>query len=550
MPRRGTPLTHRVGIVLGDGAPALPAGWVNAPTPRAELDPWVDAWLGSLFGDATVVQCTVSLGPAAAPTAETTVSLDLLRLRPVDFLALARSWAQESGAKEAGASELDRRVRDAAYTKAGIAQETEARITYDRPVAGFDPVTDRTFADLVELARAIEQVLQHSRALVPADLMAEDRESDATAANLLPGDALASAQTACDRLDAALTAVETALAAAQAVADDQPFDLTALRAALRTLSLSGVPGAYPVSSLGNTPEIRPALVAQAKGMVAGGREQHGRAQGKVDDGNAAPDQVSQVKLAVEAVGLAMGTSTPFVPRFRMRAAGAAAPSDAEAELANALAYSSNAAFIANDPASRTREVSRFEMVAARVRPGLDAWRRLDVTSGLLGGSRGQRVVAQLPYEAGARWAALPFADQAHRPRAGRVSVLMQRIASPTADQSWGGFLLDTWVEFIPQPTEQTGIAFHYDDPGAEAPQTILLAVPPGNARNWDIDSLLAILNETLDLAKVRAVDGELLGALGQVLPAIYLADSTSDVTVQTAFVSTLQMEPLIATVGS
>ena len=80
---------------------------------------------------------------------------------------------------------------------------------------------------------------------------------------------------------------------------------------------------------------------------------------------------------------------------------------------------------------------------------------------------------------------------------------------------------------IPRPTEQSGIAVHYDDPGAEAPQTILLAVPPTSAPRWDLASLLAILNETLDLAKVRAVDGELLGALGQLLPAIYLADRSA-----------------------
>ena len=91
VPRRGTPLTHRVVIVLGDGAAALPAGWVNAATPRAELEPWVDAWLGGLFGDATAAHCGVSFGPANAPTRQTTVSLDLLNLRPTDFLALARS---------------------------------------------------------------------------------------------------------------------------------------------------------------------------------------------------------------------------------------------------------------------------------------------------------------------------------------------------------------------------------------------------------------------------------------------------------------------------
>jgi hypothetical protein len=98
---------------------------------------------------------------------------------------------------------------------------------------------------------------------------------------------------------------------------------------------------------------------------------------------------------------------------------------------------------------------------------------------------------------------------------------------------------------IARPTEQTGIALHYDNPGADAPQAILIAVPPTSRPLWDLASLLAILNETLDLAKVRTVDGELLGALGQVLPAIYLADSTEEVTVRTQFAGTLTTETTV-----
>jgi hypothetical protein len=141
---------------------------------------------------------------------------------------------------------------------------------------------------------------------------------------------------------------------------------------------------------------------------------------------------------------------------------------------------------------------------------------------------------------------MPFADEEHRPRSGRLSILLHRVAAPATSAPCAGLFLDQWVEQIPQPVEQTGIAFHYDDPGAEAPQTILLAVPPARTAQWDLDSLLAILNETLDLAKVRAVDGELLGGLGQLLPAIYLSDSTDDVTIRTNFLTALQSEPLLA----
>jgi hypothetical protein len=65
---------------------------------------------------------------------------------------------------------------------------------------------------------------------------------------------------------------------------------------------------------------------------------------------------------------------------------------------------------------------------------------------------------------------------------------------------------------------------------------VLIAVPPSlSSETWDFDTLLAILEETLELAKVRAVDGELLGDLGQLLPANYLSANAQNEVVSTRF---------------
>jgi hypothetical protein len=91
----------------------------------------VDAWLGGLFGDPRTIKCQVEFGPVDAPIGSTTVSLDLLGLRPIDVLAIARTLGEkEPGATEAGASELDRHVCDAAYAKAAITTEVDVRIGY------------------------------------------------------------------------------------------------------------------------------------------------------------------------------------------------------------------------------------------------------------------------------------------------------------------------------------------------------------------------------------------------------------------------------------
>jgi hypothetical protein len=119
---------------------------------------------------------------------------------------------------------------------------------------------------------------------------------------------------------------------------------------------------------------------------------------------------------------------------------------------------------------------------------------------------------------------------------------MQRFATPPGDGPWAGLLVDAWTERIPATHETTGIALHHDDPGAEAPQAILLAVPPAGV--WDLPTLLDIVGETLDLAKVRAVDRLLLEELTQILPGIYLAANVDGDTVSTDFTGLVAVDPL------
>ena len=68
---------------------------------------------------------------------------------------------------------------------------------------------------------------------------------------------------------------------------------------------------------------------------------------------------------------------------------------------------------------------------------------------------------------------------------------------------------------------------------------MLLAVPPVQKETWDLESVAAILNETADLAQVRAVDLELLGALGQLIPAIYLPTDEANNAISVKFYDTV-----------
>src|SRR5262249_53566486 len=151
---------------------------------------------------------------------------------------------------------------------------------------------------------------------------------------------------------------------------------------------------------------------------------------------------------------------------------------------------------------------------ARVREPVARWRRLRLIVETLGARAAALEVAELPRD-GRRWSGLPFAPDA-RPPSGRVSLILHRAAAAPPAGAWAGLLVDEWTEIIPSTKELTGVAFHYDDPGAEAPQAVLVAVPPRLDEMWSFADVVATLHETLDLAKVRAVDGDLLGLLAQV----------------------------------
>ncbi len=499
-PRPGIPLTHRVAVVLGGAPPAAP-GWTAAPTPRALAEPWADGWIGRLMGDPQAARCRVRLetpGAGGAPPTHTevVVTLDALGLRPLDVLALARA-ATEGPAPLA---ELDARVAEASLAAAAPGARVEA-ISYAR-----DPVwsreTVRAFAEIFEIAHAADRLLAASRPLAAGDLASPEAADTAPPAGPLAAEASARAAQARDRLEAARDAL------AQAIGGGNP---AAIRDALRAASLHGVAGAYPQQ---DAPDA--ALPAAAATALA-------ELERRLAEAGAASDPQAIVRAV-------LGAGAPFLPRVT--------PPRPD-ELGQALAAGPAMAGDAEAP-------RRWAYQASRVRGPLARWRALALRAGALGSESDALEIAQLPHRPGAAWIALPFAPGAE-PRARTLSIAMHRLATPAPDEPWVGLLVDEWNEVIPAAAPTTGIAFHFDSPGAEAPQAVLVAVPSTNAAQWDLADLVATLGEALDLAKLRGVDLELLGALGPLVPAVYLAANAANDTVSTDWRGLLVADaPLVA----
>ena len=471
-PRSGIDHTQRVCALLA-GAPARAAAWAAIPaTPRSLAEPWLDAWVSGLLPDPATIQATVTYSAGGTPPVTAAVLLSELAAGPLDILAMSRVNTQ------AGRSELDARI----IYQAVPVGATDIAVSYPEAAA-----PQAGFADLLNVARAVADLIAGARALAAGDLATPDvtvpAGVDVTELN-------ARASAARDAIGVAVT--NLASAAAGSLAPD------AARDAIAAASGYGVPGAIPPSRRGSGPD--PLLAAQAASL-------HDTLATRAASLAAITLPAGDPAPALELLSLAFGQGLLVLPRF--------APPDASL----GQAFAQDPVLIGAD----TRAVERWRQQLSHVQPGVS---RLDLAlllAELVAGAQAPPMrIAQLPAMAGDRWLALPPAPGA-KPAHGRVAIMALvtgDVTDPAA--SWAGLFMDGWPERVPSSRESAGVAFHDDEPKARAPQALLLAVCPDLQRGWDDAALAQVLRETLELARVRTVDLGSVGQAGQVIPALYL----------------------------
>ncbi|MGV8977822.1 MAG: hypothetical protein ACOH17_07245 [Cellulomonas sp.] len=496
-PRGGTDQTHRV-MTLFAGAPAAPLAWAAVPaTPRSRAEAWLSAWVAGLLPDPTTIAAQVSYTPAGGAPVITTVRLSELEIGPLDVLALCRIDSDPQR------SELEARILYHALPSdaGGIV------ISYSSP-----PGTT-SFADLVNTARAIDDLIAGARPLAARDLVLP--ESTVPAAIDI-SDLNARASSARAGLD--VVVADLAVAAAGGGGPDGARD------AILAAAGYGVPGAIPPSPRGSGPDA--ALVAQATSL-------HRTLASRAAALAAITPSSSDPAPALEVLGTVFGPGFVVLPRF--------APPDAAVLRAE---FGLDPSALGADPTA----LARWQQQLTHVRPGIA---RLDLAL-LLGevvaGATPPVVrVAQLPAVTGDRWLALPVAPgptaRAINGRLALVAHVVGDVSDPSV--SWSGLLVDAWPERVPSTTESAGVAFHHDEPKARAPQALLLAVCPDLGRGWDEPTLQAVLGEAFDLARARTVDLGSVGRVGQVLPALYFPFNLRQDTVSMVLSQHLRLNEIV-----
>jgi hypothetical protein len=238
----------------------------------------------------------------------------------------------------------------------------------------------------------------------------------------------------------------------------------------------------------------------------------------------------QVQALSSAATALFGSDFRIVPEFGLTAAQGD-------EWVNALAAATGGTLLSYLKQTLNIDFPLDEWLcgAARVRPMLHTWEAAVMLAEALGGSVPGLVPAQFPYESAAPWLAMQFPPD-YKLESDHLLYTAQYPAPFDKTARQCGLLLDEWTEKIPTSTRDIGIVFNFARPDNEPPQSILLITPATASGTWVWEDLVGALNETLDLAKKRAVEPSQLDltAYAPLLPATVMAVTLYAISITTS----------------
>jgi hypothetical protein len=381
---------------------------------------------------------------------------------------------------------------------AGLLARLSARVeTWDRKLLDFDALLAAYDAadPAIEQRGTLLSLLRRAEIAVAANVTDEPADlADLRAALDARGRAFAARR---DQLAALVERPPATLAALLGAVDGllplddvdlEPFDLAEELGPDRGADGGGV--RRLLADLQRTTAVVAAEAARRADAAAAALRDH-------DDAQTAPARVEALTQAARAI---FGEEFALVP-------DAGVSADAAAATADALRAASGGALTRHLTARLGVELPVDEWLTgvARVREQARMWEQVALHAEAFGRPEPQLTPLQLPYAAGDPWLALAFppGTRLERDRLLYTACLPDGF-DPAARRC--GLLLDEWTEVIPAETHDTAIATHYDRPGSEPPQVLLLALPAEQGKGWQWADVVGAVDDALRMARKRAVE--------------------------------------------
>jgi hypothetical protein len=265
------------------------------------------------------------------------------------------------------------------------------------------------------------------------------------------------------------------------------------------------------------------LYSQAKKLSDNLDEKMNSVQSLLDDESASANPEEKIKFLTEAAKIIFGEEFKIIPEFTLS-------EEQGSELQKSLDDQNQLLDYQKNTKSNDFPMDDWLYGVARVREKMAAWENLVMLAeGIKDRSPLDLTPLQLPYVEDDHWLGLEYPEGIEIPSDKLLYTAYLPGFNPGQPQC--GLLVDEWTEVIPAKKETTGMTFHYDRPNSEPPQTMLLATPSAFRGEWNWSELVKTLDETLDLAKFRAIEPDHVDAsrYARFLPATVAAAATSPV---------------------
>lgn len=459
-PVDGMPFTYRILAVAGDAAP-----W-NVVRPRSAAEPRLETWAAQRLGDpSTIVVATKDDGTRITVADSGHCALDLI-YDASDHVA------------------FDQRLR------ASIPAIATKKFHDTRDDAW--PPDLRAIGDIFQCAASLRALLIRARPATPGDL---------TLPNAPPARGISAAemQAARDRVVGARDLLELRGKVLDAMLHDGVAAPEQLLPALEDLAAFGL--VPPLVAQDQLPILATAILA---GAVR-----------RVSDADAALTRPPSAEAIADAGQAVFGEGFWILP--------AIAPPESTDGWAAALAA---------PPAGATATAIRMLLTDyASVRDGTCRY----VEATMLAAAPTPRAVqlAGPGKNPPSAWIGGALALEDPTPDTPVVSSLLDIAGAYDGQGVTAAIVLDEWLEVVPVRARRgaaadapvverlaTGISFNAAAPSSRPPQAILLAIAP-DADRWTGAALVEVLEDTMELARLRAVTLERTNGIARILPALY-----------------------------
>lgn len=521
---RGTDMafTNRVGIHFDSLLNTNP--WApTLMTEKAMVEPGMNNWMGTLLGDPVKIRCFVKaidkdgneLTDSGGNKIEDTVSLDDLKIQPINFIYLIRNKLDQTGT-----SELEGRVRYFFAVKNNLSDDTLVNIEFAKSNSSGDN-SIKSFAEILPFANYLRNIVSGSRPLKATDYDSSSKKVPVSTDNPDNID-VTELQTRVENtfadFDTLMSQLQTALNDATTIKTEPVVNN--LRDKLKAIADAGLVFAFPQSAVGFDQKQIDILAAQGQSVL----DRFDNIKSDYNDNLAIVKDVNtkiqlKINLLTEMIRSMLGDDYVILPRFNFNdVSGITQLYNTRSDI---LDYSVNTLGI---PLMTNEWLHGVSLV----RPKMHTFEMIRMLNDTFNDVNLQLEPLQIPYRDKTSWLAVEFPSDTtiDHDTISFVSYNPQGFA-PSHTQC--GLLIDEWTEVIPNKEEVTGISFNYNQPNSVPPQAILLAVTPEETGTWKWENLLAVVLDTFDRAKMRAVEPDLLDQLNisVFLPALISEFSTS-----------------------